>query len=146
MAPFHIMLEIIRILQNSYERYGYKLKMNKGHYLLGKCSDADVAQARRQKLLDLGFHPSIIKVHYDNIADVDERAEAKKTYGVKLLGCFLGTDEFVRESLENYFRDLVTCAKCLTDYPDLQGRLLMFRYCFITNHLQHLQRSVLGSR
>jgi len=38
-------------------------------------------------------------------------------------------------SLEVYFTSLVDCAKSLMDYPDLQGRLLMFRYCFMSKPL-----------
>lgn len=165
IAPFDMMLKIIEILQNSFHGYGYRLKMTKGHYLLGKCETPQEALARRQTLLDIGFHPSIIKIHPDNVTDENENAidEARKIYGVKLLGAFVGTDQYIDHCLEEYFTSLVECAKSLMDYPDLQGRLLLFRYCFMSkplflmrttrpdlmtkfiDNLQKLQRTILAS-
>ena len=162
IAPSKIMREIIKILQNSYETFGYKLKSNKGCYLLGKCEDNQRAETRKTLLVNLGLDPSIIKIHPDNVPAA-QKEEAEQTYGVKLLGAHIGTDAYIKTSLESYFSTLHDCARSLMHYPDLQGRLLMFRYCFITKplhlmrttrpdlmtdfikYLQQLQRVVLGS-
>ena len=137
-APFDMMLKIVEILQQNYHRYGYKLKPTKGHYLLGKCQSAEVAQQRFQQLVDIGLHPSIIKIHPDNIGDSQDpetKTYSIKNYGVKMLGAFLGTDDFIRHNLAEYVQELKTCANSLMQYPDLQGRLLMFRYCFMSKPL-----------
>lgn len=46
IAPSKIMREIIKILQNSYDTFGSKLKSDKGCYLLGKCEDNQRAETR----------------------------------------------------------------------------------------------------
>jgi hypothetical protein len=45
-APHNVMLSITGLLQSAYNEFGYRLKMDKGSYLLGKCESALVAETR----------------------------------------------------------------------------------------------------
>lgn len=139
-APYHIMLKIVEIVQGSYERFGFKMKMNKGSILLGRCTHAEEAEQQRSHLLEMGFDPSIIHIHPDNVVDIESKQQAMQDYGVKLLGSFVGHDAYVSRQLVGYFEDLEQTANYLMDYPDLQGRMLMFRYCFMSKPY-HLMRT-----
>lgn len=134
-------LTLGRILRNALPKYGYRLKMTKGSYMLGKCESARVAQQRVDHLVSLGFDRNIIKVHPDNVVAGGLRLAAARKYGTKMLGGLLGTDVFIRAELIEYGKDLAEIAKSLVEYPDLQGRLLLMRYCFMTKP-NHLMRTV----
>jgi hypothetical protein len=69
LAPHHIMLEIISYLRLHESKFGYVAKLinlQKGGFLLGKCEDADTAQAYFEDIVEVGVPPHLIRVHYDN--------------------------------------------------------------------------------
>jgi len=69
-----------------------------------------------------------------------QKKRRRLTYGCKLLGAYIGSDEYVLASLESYFSELKEVADSLKLYPDIQGRYIMFRYCFFAKPL-HLMRT-----
>jgi hypothetical protein len=137
MAPHNVMLSIIGLLQSAYNEFGYRLKMDKGSYLLGKCESALVAETRRDALLEIGFNPDIVKIHPHNSADSEV---AKLKYGTKMLGGYLGTDEFVKSQLSEHLNKLRNESLLLLKYPDVQGRYLLFKLCYTPKPI-HLLRT-----
>ena len=142
LAPHHVMLEIIAYLRMHGPKYGYVIKLNKGGYLLGKCGDRAAAQAHLDDLVEAGVSPDIIKMHPDDMEVVEDELDvSKRRYGVKILGCFVGDEHYIHFKLAEYLEELKTIATKLDKYPDLQGRMLLFRYCFVTKPL-HLLRTL----
>ena len=127
VAPFEVMQDIIKLLKDpvTYDKYGYKLKMNKGCYLVGSLyGKVDEAKGRKQRLIDeFGFSPDIIKLHPDD-------GGVPESYGAQVLGAPIGTDAFIKQFLTGKLAELYSASQNLQNYPDLQGRYLMFRYCF----------------
>ncbi len=124
-APHDIMVRIIEFLQSEGPKYGFKIKPDKGRYLLGRCGSWQVAEQRKHSLLALGLQTKVICIHPDDDASV-----RPEEYGAVILGSFVGTDEFIRKQLEEYGKELERVADCLLSYPDLQGRWLLFLRCF----------------
>jgi hypothetical protein len=140
MAPHEIMKSIIKLLQDSHHEFGYKLKMDKGCYLLGKCTTNEEAADRVRTLVDtIGFSPEIIKVHPDNCAVADQEV-ARRSYGTKMLGTYIGTDEYIKFNLQAKLEKLRAEAKLLIAFPDVQCRYVLFRHCFMAKPL-HLMRT-----
>jgi len=51
--------------------------------LLGKTGDLDLANARKLQLQDLGFSPSIIVIHPDDVS-IEDRESFLKMYGLPI--------------------------------------------------------------
>jgi hypothetical protein len=131
IAPHKVMLRIIHFLQVKGPAYGYHIKCNKGGYLLGSCGgDRASVQLRKQRLRDLGLDEGIIKVHPDDVDEQDKEAVTKQ-YGLKILGSYVGTDEYIKDQLDQHLQQLRETAHRLGEYGDLQGRLLLIRNCFV---------------
>ena len=79
--------------------------------------------------------------HPDNNPSVASLEENKKIYGVKVVGSFIGTPEFIRNNLDLYFQDLEVCANKLMNHNDLQERMILFRDSFIKKPL-HIFRTI----
>lgn len=60
---------------------------------------------------------------------------------MKILGSFIGDDIYIKTQLEDVISDWKVIAERLINYPILQDRMLMFRYCFSTKPL-HLLRNI----
>ena len=136
-ADFDTMLQTITFIEQEGPRYGYMLKKNKGSYLLGKCTDAATAQARKDALLQLGFHPDIIHIHPENVSDPDKVTEYDSNYGVNVLGSYIGSDKYIQENLFHKSFELLEICNELCKLPHAQTMMLLFRYCYcpMTNHL-----------
>ena len=46
-----------------------------------------------------GFNEAIIHIHPNDYADGDEKVDATSKYGLKMLGAFVGSDEFVKANI-----------------------------------------------
>ena len=125
-APHHVMLFILDFLRAEGPKYGYKIKPTKGKYLLGSCLDLEEAKRRKQALVEKGLSPSIIVLHPS-----DDSGVATLEYGVKMLGSYVGHDDFIEDQLRDYCVELHHSAEALIAYPDLQGRWLLFQKCFL---------------
>jgi hypothetical protein len=64
-------------------------------------------------------------------------------YGAKILGSYVGTAEYKRSMLQQFFdEDLLVDMKKLIAHPDLQERYILFRYSFMKKPL-HLFRTII---
>jgi hypothetical protein len=48
-----------------------------------------------------------------------------------VLGSYVGTPEFITKNLRTYLQEVTDVASKLIEYPDYQGRMLLFRSCFV---------------
>ena len=69
------------------------------------------------------------------------RSQHRKRYGSKVLGSFIGTPEYIKTGLAEYETNFKQIADALIQYPDLQGRMLIFRFCFFPKPY-HLFRTI----
>jgi hypothetical protein len=136
VAPRPIMIRLVQLLREHGPRYGYIIKSTKGSYLMGKCTSVAEAQAALRTLQDsLGISAAVIHLHPDN----DPHNE--HLYGAKILGTCVGSNSYIQIALNNYLDELEGVADKLINFPNLQGRMLLFRYCFITKPV-HLCRTL----
>lgn len=125
IADFELMSKLIRYIITHGPRFGYYLNRKKGTYLLGYCSDNNIAYERKQLLIDeFDFDPNVICLHPDNGGD-------PLLYGAKVLGSFIGTDEYVATALQNKVTSLSkTCDNIITKIANYQLRQLVLKWCF----------------
>jgi hypothetical protein len=71
----------------------------------------------------------------------ESRVAATEAYGLKILGSYIGSDEFIQHSLLQHVAELEELGKKLSSYPELQGRMLLFRHCFLPKP-QYLYRTI----
>jgi hypothetical protein len=69
----------------------------------------------------LGIQKNNIRIHPDNVQEEDNE-EAAAEYGMKLLGTWIGSDEYVRANLQTEERQrgskgFLTCRRCICSYP-----------------------------
>ena len=144
-TSFERMVRCIQLIKETGPTYGYILHLQKGSYLMGKCGSYPLAFSRRNTLIELGINPTIIHMHpYDSALDPQlsiTAEEARLSYGSKVLGSYIGTDEFIRAQLDLHLLKLSEEAEKLVLYDDLQTRYLFFRYCFCQK-INHLLRTI----
>ena len=158
-APFSQMLETITYIQKEGPYYGYVMHLGKGSYLLGRCGSILLALERRHKLIELGIDPNIIKIHPDDYLDAnitqlielgydaellsnhEIMLDVKKIYGAKVLGSYIGSNEYIKSNLISKAEKLDSEASMLIEYPDLQQRFQLFRWCF-NEKINYLLRTI----
>jgi hypothetical protein len=84
----------------------------------------ELAQQRKQFLISLGFHADVIHIHPD---DCDEQ---RASYGCKVLGSYIGSSEFVENSLNKKIEELDAECKALSNFSNMQGKFLMLKWSF----------------
>jgi len=147
-APHENMLACMRYLKNVGPKYGYVMHMNEGTCLMGRCGSMSLALRRRQDILDIGFHPSMIKIHPDDmlVNDIQDDdiinddllqeelgmlMDARLLdYGANVLGIFFGSDQYIKHSLAQKVEKFRREAKILSEHPNAQQQLLFLRLCF----------------
>jgi hypothetical protein len=67
----------------------------------------------------LGIQENNIRIHPDNVQE-EGKEEAAAEYGMKLLGTWIGSDEYVRANLTNKLAVLREEAERLKGFSDLQ--------------------------
>jgi len=148
MAPFPNMLQCMEYLNQEGPKYGYIMHKTEGACLLGKCGSMSLALLRKQEVLDLGFHTSMVKIHPDDMlvndlqdnGNIDEdllqyelnmnREQRLIEFGASVLGNYIGTDEFVRASLIKKLAKINNEATILSEHTNAQQALLFLRVCF----------------
>ena len=141
-ASHEVMEVIIHCLKTEGPKYGYHINPSKGKYLIGRCDSVEQSEQIRARLVnEFGLADNIIINHPDNNPSVTSLEENKKIYGVKVVGSFIGTPEFIRNNLDLYFQDLEICANKLMNHKDLQERMILFRDSFIKKPL-HIFRTI----
>jgi len=83
----------------------------------------------------------LIEPEFDQIL----RAQAALEYGAKVLGSFLGTDEYVKAQLDKKLLELEDEKQLLILVPSSQNCYLMLVWCF-SQKVTHLQRTIRPSR
>ena len=134
-APFEKMLEVIQHVKEDGPKIGYHVKFSKGTYLLGKCNTREEAELRKEQLVALGLHEETVILHPDNAP------ETSHLYGCKMVGSWIGTDEYVKSQLQVKILQLETEAAVIKNFPDTQVQNLMLRWCF-AQKVNYLQRSI----
>jgi hypothetical protein len=76
--------------------------------------------------MQLGLSQSTICIHPHN----DPNNVPESSYGVKILGSYVGSPDYIKARLQEYVEELSKEAEDLIAYPDLQGRWLMFLRCY----------------
>jgi len=124
-AKYPVMKQILDIIVTQGPDYGFKLKINKGTYMIGRCATTEEALQRKQELINrYGFDESIIRLHPDNNGDPVQ-------YGCKVLGSFIGNDEYCHHKLQDKMIQLVKESQTIIDKVDLlQTRFLILRWSF----------------
>ena len=89
IGPHALILSAIGFINAHGIRVGYRLNPFKSKLLLGRCDSLQESSQHRQAYLDLGFSPSVIQIHPTNVPT------SVVCYGYKLLGSFVGSDEYV---------------------------------------------------
>ena len=94
IGPHELVLSAIHFINQHGPRVGY--------LLLGRCDSDQTAPRHQQDYFDLGFHPAVIHLHPSNSPDLS----AAVSYGCKILGSYVGTDEFILHSLDVHLTQL----------------------------------------
>ena len=140
IAERGLMVRIVKYLQEYGPSYGYHIKPSKGAYIMGKCCDGDDPSYQREALArHTGLNSSIFHIHPDDCHDDVDTPRSE--YGVKILGSYVGSDEYILNQLQNYSDELRSVAQNLIAYPNYQSRMLLFRQSFLLKPL-HLFRSI----
>ena len=125
--------------------FGYHMNLSKSVYLIGRCTSYDEAISRKTHLVDeFGFRPENVHIHPDNYfeQDIDQNSlkDIRSKFGVKILGSYVGSEEFIRSSLQSKLEDLQKEAEKLISYSDLQQKYIFLRYCF-DQKITHILRT-----
>ena len=93
---------------------------------------SDELHRRIRLLIALGVPAQNIKVHPDcefgiSSALVDKR---KAEWGFKILGAYVGTDEFVMNALQQKMESIRKITQTLLLYPNVQARYYLHRFCY----------------
>jgi hypothetical protein len=121
-------------------KYGYVLSLSKGSYCLGECSSYEEALKRKSILVDKGFSEDIIHIHPNNHQQGATNADIvtlQTRYGMKVLGVYMGTSQYVQDGLTSKIDKLRKEKEVITAFPDQQVKNLIYRwsYCAKINHL-----------
>ena len=134
-ANFDKMVEVIKFVLERGPAYGYNLNMKKSIYLMAptamKLSEHEIKR-KIQVLNDLGVPTQNIKVHPDcqlNVSSVlaDER---RAEWGIKILGAYVGTDEYVVNALRCKMVSIRKLTQTMLYYPNVQARYYLHRFCY----------------
>ena len=133
---FDRMLEAMEYIRTEGPKYGYFLQNKKGAYLLGKCPDRETALERKQLIATrFDLDANSIFIHPDNGGDA-------LIYGAKVLGSYVGSDDFIVESLRQKLSKLEKQADNIINKVDAkQIQFLLLRWCF-SQKVNYLQRTI----
>ena len=127
IGPHALILSAIGFINAHGIRVGYRLNPFKSKLLLGRYDSLHESSQHRQAYLDLGFSPSVIQIHPTNVPT------SVVCYGYKLLGSFVGSDEYVLHALSMYIVQLNSLAdRLITLCVHYQHLLALLRHCFLT--------------
>ena len=83
-------------------------------------------------IVQLGFPISNIKIHPDTQPGISRQLykSRSETWGCKVLGAFIGTKEFIKNSLSIKINEIKSLSDDLLKYPNSQARYYIHKYCF----------------
>ncbi len=160
-GPPEMVKVAIQFLRRYGPNYGYVLNELKGVLKIGECDTIDDALIRVQGYVAVEAIQanSSILLHPNNVnqAKMDDRVdelppmyidafqsehfEPGDVYGMKVLGSFIGSDEYVTLQLEAVVTEWGRIKQELIDFPHVQQRMLLFRKCFSQKPV-HLIRTI----
>ena len=134
-APFQKMVQVITYVQVNGPKYGYNLNLNKSTYLMSPDSNAtteDELENRIHILNSLGIPTSNVKIHPRCLRQTSSQLEEfrRRNWGFKVLGAFVGTDDYVNQALQDKTRSLESEVEVLLSYPNSQARCYLHKFCF----------------
>ena len=125
IGPHALILSSIGFINTHGIRVGYRLNPIKSKLLLGRCSNLEESLQHRQAYLDLGFSPTVIHSHPTN------DPTSVICYGYKLLGSFVGSDEYILHTLSTYIVQLNSLAdRLITHCVHYQHLLALLRHMY----------------
>ncbi|MEY4350407.1 MAG: hypothetical protein RL078_454, partial [Bacteroidota bacterium] len=118
-------LEALQVISAEGESIGFKLNVNKSVILLGRTETDAEALAKKSEYMTLGFSESCILIHPDNLPG------SSASYGTKLLGCFIGHEDFIRSRIQAKAEKLKKIAGNMQKKVDSkQIQFLLLGQCF----------------
>ena len=136
IGPHALILSAIGFINTHGIRVGYRLNPIKSKLLLGQCNSFEESFQHRQAYLDLGFSPTVIHSHPIN------DPTSVVCYGYKLLGSFVGSDDYILHALSTYIVQLNSLAdRLITLCVHYQHLLALLRHCFLTK-VSHVFRTI----
>jgi len=121
------------------------MSLSKSVYLIGVCNSYEDAISRKNELTEkFGFNPDNVHIHPDNYLrqDIDlcSLNQLRSKFGAKILGSYIGSEEFIRNSLQSKLEDLEKEAEKLMSCADIQQKYIFLRYCF-DQKITHIMRT-----
>ena len=134
-ANFAKMVKVIEFVTERGPAFGYTLNMKKCIYLMaptGKALTDDELNQKLGILTALGLPLENIKIHPDcqPQSPMDLLAKRRVEWGFKILGAFVGTDEYVVASLRPKMDSLRELSQILLRYSNVQARYFLHKICF----------------
>ena len=82
--------------------------------------------------MQLGFPRSNIKIHPDTQQGISRELYQLRSeqWGCKVLGAFIGSKEYIKNSLHSKMKGIKSVADLLLNYPNSQARYLIHKYCY----------------
>ena len=129
------MVQVIAFVQDNGPKFGYKLNLKKSVYLMSPSPNASTfeqIEERVQALNLLGIPVSNVKIHPKCQSQASPHVEQhrKINWGFKVLGAFVGTDDYVTQALQLKTQSLEFETEALLNYPNSQARCYLHKYCF----------------
>ena len=138
-APFAKIVDVSKFVKSRGPAYGYNLNMKKSIYLMAlerRCLSCQELLERINFLVNLGLpidnikvHPHIINCCQPSVSPV-VLAKRSVQWGCKILGAFVGTDEYAIHELGNKMRKINNLTDVLIQYPKHQFRHCLHRLCY----------------
>jgi hypothetical protein len=142
------MLQAIDYINSNGKYYGYSINFKKSKYLMG-ISHINQYHDFIHLLYLKGFlpetlllHPSIPLInHIHNYNfEISPQQFHSSNFGIKLLGTYIGHNDYILIQIDKYITKLTTFAQKLIDFPHHQSRELMLMYSFC-NKINHIFRT-----
>lgn len=136
ISKFAELIKQLQFITEEGPKYGYNLNLKKCKFMLGLCENNEEAFQQKQQLMELGFEDSNIDIHPDNDGN-------KEKYGMKLLGSYVGSNEFIQLGLQEKIQELEEESRQLLKYFDVnpQGSMILLTKSF-SRKTFHLYRTI----
>ena len=136
VAHFEDLMDQLRFVIAEGPKFGYILNLKKCKIMLGYCDDTAEALERRDRLVEMGILKDNIALHPQNTGESDK-------YGLKILGSYVGHDDYINSNLEKKMVDLRGESQKLVDFIDHNPQVgtVLFVKCF-SKKVQHLYRTI----
>ena len=135
-GEFDSMISAIKYILKNGPSVGYNLNLNKGKttYCLGRTNCPHEALRRKDILISLGLNCDSILIHpldYNEEIHHNNRNNAEFiTYGMKMLGVYVGCTYYIIDNLKKSASELSILANKLILHSNVQERFILFQKSF----------------